>query len=185
MSLEIRRVGQYAYARGAALLVDPRDGHRVEIGPDDLGRGTGLLHLGNQLDRAGTLQRRAEVTDRWGRCGLRLRAPPAGIAAAPWPLPDAWTPRFHPGWTSSSRVSINPTSRPSAAPEDGHHHRGTRPIPRDYSIRSGTPGGEGCPACRSCDGRVLGRFGKSMGRRELCGRGRRPSPIFRHKWICV
>ena len=53
---------------------------RVEIGPDDLGRGAGLLDLGNELDRPGPGQGRAEVTDGrgLGRLGLQLlqRHPP-------------------------------------------------------------------------------------------------------------
>ena len=72
MALEIRRVGQYAEARRAVLLVGPRDRHRVEIGPDDLRRGAGLLDLGDELDRAGPDKRRAEIADRRGRRRLVL-----------------------------------------------------------------------------------------------------------------
>ena len=47
-ALEIRLVGQHADARGPVLLVDPRDGHGIEVGADDALAGAGLLDFGDQ-----------------------------------------------------------------------------------------------------------------------------------------
>ena len=111
VALEVRRVGQHAEAAGAMLLVGPRDGDRVEVGPDDLGRGTGLLDLGDEPDRAGAGQRRAEVADRRStttRCFelLERQPPPRGSHFDP-----VLKPRSHPGWSSSWHVSIRSTIR--------------------------------------------------------------------------
>ena len=72
--LEIRSVGQDAQAGGAVGLIRPGDGDRVEVGPDDLGRGAGLLDLGQEPDRAWSGEGGPEVADRWrlGRLGLQL-----------------------------------------------------------------------------------------------------------------
>ena len=70
--LEIGGVGEHAEAGGAVRLVGPGDGDRVEVGADDLGRGAGLLDLGDQLDRSRAGKGGAEVADRGGRGGLVL-----------------------------------------------------------------------------------------------------------------
>ncbi len=46
------------------------------------------------------------------------RSLPAAADASPRLSRDAWTPQFHPGWTSLLHVSNNPTTRPSL-PVDG------------------------------------------------------------------
>src|SRR5579885_1338522 len=141
MPLEIRRVSQYAQTGGAMLLIGPGDRHRIEIGTDDPRRGAGLLDLGDELDRAGALQHRAEITGRRGRRRLVLellqRHPP---------------PR---------RGDLETLGRHNLI-QDGHHHhvsRTTQPIDRRapampraggreplhtarlYSIRRGARGG--------------------------------------------
>src|SRR5271157_2342522 len=80
MSLEIGSVCQHADARRAMLLVGPGYGDRIEISPDQMGGGAGLLDLGNELDWPGPGQGCAKVADRRGlsRLGFQFlqRHPP-------------------------------------------------------------------------------------------------------------
>src|SRR5437764_306044 len=65
--------GQDVQAGRAVGLVGPCDGDRVEVGTDDLGRGAGLLDLGDELDRPRPGQGGAEVADRRGLARLRFQ----------------------------------------------------------------------------------------------------------------
>ena len=114
------------------------------------------------------------------------RSPPAAAAAAPWRPRDAWTPQSHPGWTSSSRVSINPTNRPSAAIVDGGPAiRGPSATPRS-TLSGRAPRAEGLPGgVIPRRTHVLEGWARSSGRCGVCRRSALARPrSFGQRWIC-
>src|SRR6266481_864306 len=62
--LKKRLIGQHAYASSAVALVSFGDGHWVEIGAQQAGRGGCLLDLGDDLDFTRLLQGRLKIAHR-------------------------------------------------------------------------------------------------------------------------
>ena len=76
-------------------LVDAGDAERIEIGADHALAGAGLLHFGDQADRAGPADSAARKSRTGGASASRLRS--ATPASRPWPgrPPRVWWREFY------------------------------------------------------------------------------------------